>query len=169
MAQCRRPISAGFLAFAIGLGAAGQTLADHKTDCDAAAGTLLTGTVVSEPRFADGEVRGGIELSHTHWRVKADQDGQVYDVAADNVFAAGYDAAGHAVPAPLNAIHRGSKVELCGQLYTHGVGIHWVHTNCGIPPTPSHPDGWLKLLNASGAPGDNLESAREYCRLWRPG
>jgi hypothetical protein len=155
------------LVFCLVLCAGDHALADDRKDCAAAAGTFLTGVVISGPRFAHGKVRDGVELSHTHVRVRADQDGRVYDVAADNVFASGYDAAAETVPTPLDAIRRGSRVSLCGQLYTRGVGIHFVHTNCGAPPSPSRPNGWLKLLDASEMPGDNLEGATAYCRLWQ--
>jgi len=67
--------------------------ADELSDCRAAAGSYITGTVVSEPSFKPGKRQKSVELSHTHVSVMADQDGRVYDVAMDNVFAAGYDAA----------------------------------------------------------------------------
>lgn len=142
-------------------------LADAQSDCQAAAGHYLTGEIVSAPKFAHGKPLHGVELSHTHFSLRADQDQQTYDVAADNVFAPGYDQSKHAVPAPLNALHAGQHVELCGQLYTGGgVGIHWVHTNCGASPTPNAPDGWVRVLDSDGARGDNLEGSTEYCRLW---
>jgi hypothetical protein len=141
-------------------------LADAESECRAAAGSLLTGTVVSEPRFMPGKFRHGTELSHTHFSLKADGDGRVYDVAADNVFAAGYDSAGAAVPAGLNTIHQGTRLQLCGQLYTRGLGIHWVHTDCGDRPTEAEPDGWLKIVDPTGSVGPNLEASREYCGLW---
>jgi hypothetical protein len=88
-------------------------------------------------------------------------------VAADNVYAAGYDQAGEAVPEPLTGIHQGVHVALCGELYSGGgVGIHWVHSNCGAPPRPNAPDGYLELIGADGMPGQNLEGNGEYCRLW---
>ena len=142
-------------------------LADAESECRAAAGSLLTGTVASEPRFVPGKPRHGAELSHTHFSLKADGDGRVYDVAVDNVFAVGYNTAGEAVPADLDRIHRGTRLELCGQLYTHGLGIHWVHTNCGDLPTEAEPDGWLKIVNPDGSVGPNLEASRAYCGLWR--
>jgi hypothetical protein len=140
--------------------------ADEKDTCTAHAGTLLTGSVVSGPSFKPGGRRKGVELSHTHVQLRGD-DGKTYDVAMDDVFAAGYDKAGEHVPAPLSQIKPGTHLELCGQPYTDGtLGIHWVHTNCGDQPTQAAPDGWVKVIGADGTPGDNLESSQEYCRLW---
>ena len=65
--------------------------ADEAAMCSAAAGVYRTGTVVKAPKFAHGQFRKGVELSHTHIRMKADQDGKEYDVAIDNVFASGFE------------------------------------------------------------------------------
>jgi len=131
------------------------------------AGTYLTGRVTGAPTFVPGHPRKGVELSHTQLTLLSDQDGRSYDVAIDNVFAAGYDAAGRSVPAPLSTIRLGDRLELCGKLYTSGgTGIDWVHTDCGATPTPAQPDGWVKVLAADGTPGPNLEVSQEYCRLW---
>jgi len=146
--------------------AASPVLADAQSDCRAAAGNLLTGVVVSEPAFAAGKSRRGTELSHTHVSLKADQDGRVYDVAIDNVFATGYDSAGESVSADLDKIHKGTRLELCGQLYSHGIGIHWVHPNCGDRPTEAEPDGWAKIVNPDGSLSPNLEANGKYCGLW---
>jgi hypothetical protein len=141
--------------------------ADEAAQCQANAGSYLTGKVISGPRFVSGRPRGGVELSHTHLRLLSDQDGQSYDIAIDNVFAGGYDAAGERVPAPLSSIHVGDRLALCGQLYIQGgQGIHFVHTNCGDKPNANDPDGWVKLIAADGSSGPNLEDSREYCRLW---
>jgi hypothetical protein len=148
--------------------AAGAARADGAAQCRANAGTYLTGSVTKGPSFAPGHPRDGVELSHTHLRLLSDQDGRSYDVAIDNVFASGYDAAGERVPTPLSTIRPGNRLELCGKLFTQGrLGIDWVHTNCGDRPRPNQPDGWLKVLAADGAPGPNLEASQEYCRLWR--
>lgn len=136
--------------------------ADEAGNCRAAAGSYLTGTVVRAPYFQAGMRRRGVELSHTHLIVKADQDGRRYDVAIDNVFASGYDPARRTVPAPLNMIRVGDRLSLCGQLYAEGIGIHFVHTNCGINPTPRAPDGWVRKLDGE----DNLEGSTAYCSLW---
>lgn len=136
--------------------------ADEAGDCKAAAGTYLTGSVVRAPYFQAGKRLRGVELSHTHLVLKADQDQRGYDVAIDNVFAAGYDQTKEAVPAPLNTIRVGDRLSLCGQLYTRGVGIHWVHTNCDARPTPAAPNGWVRRLGTE----ENLEGSAAYCRLW---
>ena len=141
--------------------------ADDAAQCHANKGTYLTGTVTRGPTFARGHLQDGVELSHTHVSLRADRDHRVYDVAIDNVFAAGYDTAGEAVPAPLSTIAIGNRLELCGKLYTHGgPGIDWVHTNCGKRPTAGQPNGWLKIMSSTGTPGPNLESSEKYCRLW---
>ena len=149
--------------------AAATGRADEAGQCRANGGTYLTGAVTRPPVFAPGHDHPhGVELSHTHLTLLADQDGQNYDVAIDNVFASGYDASGESVPAPLSTIRAGDRLDLCGRLFSHGgVGIDWVHTNCGDAPSPAQPDGWLKIIAADGTPGLNLEASREYCRLWR--
>lgn len=140
--------------------ASGLALADDKSACEAGQGSYRSGTVVKGPVFAHGQYRQGVELSHTHLSLRADQDGRTYDVAIDNVFANGFDARQPGVPAPINAIRVGDRLELCGQLYDRGVGIHFVHASCGTP-TPAHPDGWIK--EGSGA---NLEASTAYCGLF---
>ena len=143
--------------------------ADERDTCASHAGTLLVGTVASAPRFVRGHDLRGVELSHTHVRLQGD-DKQIYDIAIDDVFAAGYDQAGESVPAPLSGIHVGDRLELCGKPYTSGgPGMDWVHTNCGDTPTPDKPDGWVKVIGADGSAGPNLEASQEYCRLWRRG
>jgi hypothetical protein len=97
--------------------------ADDAAKCQTAAGSYLVGAVVSGPRFKPGAPLHGTYLSHTHLTVRGD-DGQAYDVAMDNVFANGYRHNQPSVPAPLNTIKVGDRLELCGQLYTGGsVGI----------------------------------------------
>jgi hypothetical protein len=140
-------------------------LADAQSECPAGAGSLLTGTVASEPRFAMGKSRRGTELSHTHFSLKADGNGRIYDVAVDNVFAGDYVFAREAVPASLSQIHEGMRLELCGQLYTRGVGIHWVHTNCGDRPTKAEPDGWLKIVSPDGSVGPQSGGKPRILRL----
>lgn len=141
-------------------------LASPQSDCAAAAGSYLTGSVVKAPYFTHGQFKKGIELSHTHLSIKADQDAKIYDVAIDNVFANGYVKNSKAVPAPLNTIQEGDRLELCGQLYTTGVGIHWVHTNCGKTPTAQTPNGWVKKMDATGKTSENFEAGTTYCYLW---
>ena len=154
--------------FVLCLVAAGTAGADEAALCRANAGTYLTGKVTRDLTFTRGHLRNGVELSHTHLTLLSDQDGRSYHVAIDNVFAAGYDAAGDSVPAPLSTIRAGDRLELCGKLFTRGgLGIDWVHTNCGNRPNRTQPDGWLMVLAPDGSPGPNLEDSDEYCRLWR--
>jgi hypothetical protein len=140
--------------------------ADDAAACKAAAGTYRTGVVTRGPMFVHGHLRKGVELSHTRLSLKADQDGRTYDVAIDNVFAAGFERQQQSVPRSLSAIKVNDRLELCGQLYTSGVGLHWVHNNCGATPTPAHPNGWIKKINANGTAGENMESNTAYCSLF---
>jgi hypothetical protein len=148
----------------------GAAHAGEAAQCHAGGGTYLTGRVTGGPRFARGRhPLHGVELSHTHLTLLSDQDRQSYDIAVDDVFAAGFDSAGEAVPAPLSTVRVGNRLEVCGRPYRDDtkLGIDWVHTNCGDMPPARKPNGWLKILGANGAPGPNLESSQEYCRLWR--
>jgi hypothetical protein len=156
-----------FLAVLLPLATAAR--ADPSADaaqCKQAAGNYLAGTVTAGPSFRSGKPLHGVYLSHTHVTLRGD-DGASYDVAIDNVFANGYRRNQAAVPAPLNQIKIGDRLELCGQLYTGGdVGIHWVHTDCGAAPTADKPDGWVRKDDANGNPGDNMEANQAFCRLW---
>jgi hypothetical protein len=119
--------------------------ADDAAKCQAAAGSYLTGAVVSGPRFKSGAPLHGTYLSHTHLTLRSDADRRAYDVAIDNAFANGYRHNQRSVPAPLNAIKVGDRLELCGKRYTGGdVGIDWVHTDSGATPSPDRPDGWVR-------------------------
>ncbi|MGZ5199516.1 MAG: hypothetical protein ACXWC4_07060 [Telluria sp.] len=144
-------------------------MADDRQVCQAADGSYLSGVVVLGPKFVHGQYRQGVELSHTHLKLRADQDGQVYDVAIDNVFANGYQQNQRDVPAPINGIRVNDRLALCGQLYDRGVGIHFVHTNCGQAPSSNHPDGWIRVVDASGRAGPNLEGNTSFCPLFARG
>lgn len=156
------------LAFLLALLANGA-LADDRQACEAAQGSYLTGQVVKGPKFTHGQFRGGVELSHTHLKLKANEDGRVYDVAIDNAFTSGYQSGQRTVPAPLDTIREGDRLALCGALYDRGVGIHFVHTNCGARPTSAHPDGWVKVVDGRGHAGPNLEGSTNYCSLFESG
>jgi len=144
-----------------------SAMADDQDDCQAAGGSFLTGVVTSAPRFARAsQTLQGIKLSHTHVTITADQDGNSYDVAMDNVYAVDYVRNSNSIPASLAAITVGTQLELCGQLYTGGdYGIHWVHNNCNTDPSSSNPDGWASIVT-NGVVGDSLESSQAYCYLW---
>jgi hypothetical protein len=134
--------------------------------CRQAAGSFLTGTVTSGPSFRSGKPLHGVHLSHTHMTLLGD-DGTNYDVAIDNVFANGYRRNQLGVPAPLDSIQVGDRLELCGELYSGGdIGIHWVHTDCGETPTQDKPDGWVRKLDTSGDAGDNMEANQTFCSLF---
>ena len=149
------------------LGLAAAASATEQSSCSAAKGAFLTGTVTTAPKFAAAtQTIQGVQLSHTHLSLRADQDGKVYDVAMDNVFATDYVKNAKTVPASLAAIKVNDRLELCGAKYTSGVGIHWVHTNCGDVPTTSAPNGWVKRFSASGSVGSNVERSQTYCYLW---
>jgi len=139
-------------------------LADDASDCSAGDGTLLVGTVVSAPTDMSGKSLRGIPLRHTHIRIRGDADGKTYDLAVDDVFAAGYQVSGDTVPAPLSSIQVGQRLEACGLPYAGG--MHWVHNNCGDVPTAQDPNGWLKVIDANGVAGPNLEDSEKYCYLW---
>ena len=139
-------------------------VADDAIDCKAGDGTLLVGTVLSAPTDVPGKPLRGIPLRHTHIRIRGESDEKMYDLAVDDVFAAGYQVSSDAVPPPLNSIQVGQRLEACGLPYTGG--MHWVHTNCGDIPTPQDPNGWLKVIDANGVAGPNLEDSQKYCYLW---
>ena len=149
---------------ALVMSAAPCARADDAADCQAAAGTYLTGVVQSAPTFQNGKSLRGVVLSHTHLALLGDADAKTYDIAVDNVFASGYLPHQDSVPPPLDTIRKGDHLELCGIPYQGG--MHWVHTNCGDQPTPQDPDGWVKELAADGSAGANLEGSTTYCYLW---
>lgn len=138
--------------------------ADEGADCASGDGTLLAGVVIAKPSFVRGKPLKGIPLTHTHIRIRGDADGKLYDLAVDDVFAAGYDPHVSKVPSPLSSIAIGEHLEACGLPYAGG--MHWVHTNCGDTPTAQDPNGWLKVIDATGAIGPNLEDSQKYCYLW---
>ena len=83
------------------------------------------GPEVSGPIFqAASSTLKGVKLSHTHIKVRADQDGCTTDVATDNMFAVGYVKNSSSISKSLVAIKVNDRLKLCGELYTSGVGIH---------------------------------------------
>jgi hypothetical protein len=142
-------------------------LASEQSLCTAAKGSFLTGTVTTAPKFAAASTTiQGVQLSHTLLYMRADQDGRTYQVAMDNVFAVDDVKNASTMPASLAAIRVNDRLEVCGEKYTSGVGIHWVHTNCGATPTTTAPNGWVKHISSTGSVGSNLESSQTYCYLW---
>lgn len=141
--------------------------ATEQSSCSTNKGAFLTGTVTVAPKFAAASSTiQGIKLSHTKLSLLADQDGKTYEVAIDNVFATDYVKNSTSMPASLAAIKVNDRLEVCGAKYTSGVGIHWVHTNCGDTPTASAPNGWVKRFTSSSAVGSNIERSETYCYLW---
>ena len=145
---------------------AGAALADDRSECAAADGAFLSGTVATAPAFVHGQFLHGVELSHSRFDLAPDGGGATYQVAVDNIFANGYQAGGKGVPAALAGIAVGDRLALCGALYTKGRGIHFVHTNCGDAPTPEHPNGWLRRVDGKGEEGPNLEAGQAYCSIF---
>ena len=144
--------------------------ADDRADCAAVQGVLLVGKVISGPTFVHGQFLQGVELSHTRILVQADASGTVYDARIDNVFAEDYQKNSRMVPASLSALSSGTHVEICGATYQDSgapPGIHWTHTDCGSPPQPGKPDGWVKVVSADGSVGPNLEAAGQYCSIFQ--
>lgn len=153
-----------------------NSLCQARTDMvDSGKFYLLVGTVVNSPIYKDGMNQKNVELSHTHFSVLPlgeSNPQNYYDVAADNVFASGYDQAqpNKSVPAPLSNLVPGTTVELCGITYADkspqtGVvsnGIHWVH----IANQQMTEGGWTKIINSDGSLSDNLENNTEYLYLW---
>jgi hypothetical protein len=141
--------------------------ASEQGTCTTNKGAFLTGTVTSGPRFQSAsQTIDGIKLSHTIIYMKADQDGRSYQVAMDNVYAADYVQNSTSIPVSLAALKAGTRVEVCGEKYSDGSGIHWVHSNCGAVPKTTAPNGWVKRIATSGSIGTNLERSQAYCYLW---
>ncbi len=141
--------------------------ASELSTCTANKGAYITGTVTSAPRFATGStVIDGVRLTRTRLNLRSDQDGKTYDVAMDNVYAVDYVRNATTMPKSLAAIQVNQRLGLCGQKYTSGTGIHWVHTNCGATPTATKPNGWVKVIASSGSVGLNLERSQNYCSLF---
>lgn len=151
---------------------------NDSSSCIANGGQLLVGTIQDAPWYVQGSSSiQGVSLSHTHFTVQPLGDGNssdLYEVAADNVFALGYDNAeiNSQVPSPLTTLTTGTIVEACGLTYTQTptyssavYGIHFVHIN-DQAITPTTDNGWVEVVNSDGTLGPNLESNTEYLYLW---
>lgn len=141
-------------------------------ECKQNGGTLFAATVVSNPKYSSGKLQRGVELSHTHINVvplgEKQSANNIYDVAIDNVYAMDYDVSQpyKRVPESLTNLKIGTNVELCGQPYSQGGGIHWVHSNCGQKKTAAKPDGSIKIINADGTLSNSLTDNQEYCTIF---
>jgi hypothetical protein len=141
--------------------------ATDATTCATNKGTYLSGPVTTSAKFqAATQTIQGVQVSHTIMYIKADQDGRSYQVAMDNVYASDYVKNSTSMPPSLAALTAGKRVEVCGQKYSDGSGIHWVHNNCNATPTTSAPNGFVKTVSTSGTISANLERSQAYCYLW---
>jgi hypothetical protein len=123
--------------------------ADDRDASASNAGILLTGAVISGPRFVHGDDLRGVELPHTHLRLRGD-DGKIYDIAIDDIFDNGYDQAGESAPAALSQIRPSDHLELYGKPYASGrPGMDWVLTSCSDPADAGQA-GWLGESNRPG-------------------
>ncbi len=142
--------------------------ADGAAQCLINQGTFVTGTVTGAPEFVSSRSkRHGYPLSHTRLNLRKN-DGTIIEVDIDNVFALGYSKK-RQIPDGLQAITDGTKMELCGQTYSDPGGkngVHWVHTNCDTKPTPSRPDGWVKIIGRDGSIGENLVGIVDHCDIF---
>lgn len=149
-----------------------SALSADSVECQKNGGTLFAATIVSTPTYSSGKLQGGVMLSHTH--VNAVPIGEkatannTYDVAIDNVYAVDYDNAqpNKTVPASLAQLKIGTNVEFCGQPYSQGGGIHWVHSNCGSQVTTNTPNGSVRIINSDGTLGASLTNNQEYCSIF---
>lgn len=142
-------------------------IASEQSTCTANKGAYITGTVVSAPKFAAASTTiEGVKLTHTRLNLRADQDGKTYDVAIGNVYAVDHVKNASTMPPSLAAIKVNERLGLCGKKYTSGTGIHWVHSNCGDVPTTSAPNGWVKVIAASGSVSASKTRSQNYCYLW---
>jgi len=146
--------------------AALPALAQTQAACTANDGQYLTGVVTRKPYYVKAsETIDGVQLSHTHITITADENNESYDVAIDNVFNPTWVKNSSKIPSNLKPIVAGAHVSLCGLLYTEGSrGIHWVHDSCG-DTSPSNPNGWTEIVS-NGMPGANLENSETYCYLF---
>ncbi|MBV1775417.1 hypothetical protein KSF73_06775 [Burkholderiaceae bacterium DAT-1] len=153
----------------------------YENSCKQAGGYFQYGTVNAPPNsdyrdvvnFKRGKPLKGIPLSHTHIEITSGLDGQVYDVAIDNVFASDYNPRRRDIPASYRqAITAGSTLYFCGgnpgkePYSTKGEhhakqGFDWVHTNCESPGS-KFADGWIYTDT-----GVNLTNSHTYCYLWK--
>lgn len=138
--------------------------ASPVTNCTAAGGSYLSGTVIDGPFFARGKRIQGIELSHTRLQLASDSDKHAYDLAIDNVYASDYQPDRQDVPYSLSMLVPGTRLAVCGTRFPGG--IHWVHSNCGVSPTAEKPDGWVRIVGGDGQVGQSLTGSQNYCYLW---
>lgn len=160
----------------------------YRQLCSSAGGYFQYGIINAPPSSdypnvtnyrAASESIDGIPLSHTHIEITSALDGNIYDVAIDNVFAANYNnesynVVSNQVPAIYSKnLTAGSTIYLCsgnpsgvpyqmsGESFAMP-GFDWVHTNCAASGYAStYQNGWLY-----DSSNNNLTSNQTYCYLW---
>lgn len=167
-------------------GSSSSTANYYASLCQSAGGYYQYGTVNSPPNSdysavtnykAATESLEGIPLSHTHIEITSAIDGNIYDVAIDNVFADGYNPLSYVVPSTyVENLTAGSTVYFCSGNPTQvpypvnepesnpfaTQGFDWVHTNCAASGYPSSfKNGFLYDQN-----NNNLTNNQMYCYLW---
>lgn len=153
----------------------------YQQMCQAAGGYFQTGTVNTPPNsdypqvtnYKSGKKLKGVPLSHTHIEITSTIDGNVYDVAIDNVFASDYSKNKYSVPASyVKGIVGGGTLYLCSGNpakvpYSENEGMassgfDWVHTNCTQSGYPSSFQNGF-IYNDKNV---NLTNSQTYCYLW---
>lgn len=157
------------------------TAQKYQHMCQNAGGYFQTGTVNAPPNsdypqvtnYKSGKKLNGIPLSHTHIEITSALDGNVYDVAIDNVFASDYSPKKYSVPSSyVKGIQGGGNLYLCSgnpsrvpYSESEGManqGFDWVHTNCTQSGyTSTFQNGFI--YNDQGV---NLTNSQTYCYLW---
>lgn len=149
---------------------------DYTSDqiaCTQNQGFLIVGSVIKTPYSVNGTVSQGINQSHTHIYVEAQNDNNtIYDVSASNIFAYGYESTNaNVVPVPLTSISTGTFVEACGVVFTDNVkspatkGLHYVHI-VTTPLQQGQANGWVKIITSDTSITANLESSTTYSYLY---
>ena len=162
-------------------GSLSATVQQYQKKCSDAGGYFQYGTVNAPPNsdykkvvnYKSGEKLKGIPLSHTHIEITSSLDGNVYDVAIDNVFASDYNKKKNVVPPSYaSGIAANSTLYLCSGNpdkvpYSESEniasqGFDWVHTNCAASGySSSFKNGFI--YNDKGV---NLTNNQQYCYLW---
>ena len=159
---------------------AASDLQTYQQMCTANGGYFQYGTINTPndsdypavTNFKNGGKLKGIPLSHTHIEITSGIDGQIYDIAIDNVFAPDYDPNQAVVPPSYaKSLAANSTIYLCSgnpakvpyalneTVASHG--IDWVHTNCAASGFKSaFKNGFIYSQNT------NLTNSQSYCRLW---
>jgi hypothetical protein len=147
--------------------------ANDAIACAQNQGSLVVGAVIKTPYSVNGTVSQGINQSHTHIYVEAQNDNNtIYDISASNVYAYGYESTNaNIVPVPLTSISTGTFVEACGVVFTDNLkspatkGLHYVHV-VTTPLQTGQANGWVKIITSDTSITANLESSTKYSYLY---